>query len=198
MNIVFDLGGVVFRWNPDELIASVFKDPRIQRLVKSEILDHPDWIALDRGTLAEEKAVRRGADRTGLPQLELTHLMQKVPHFLTPIDESLQLINSLRQNGNKLYILSNMHFASIEHIEKKYSFWHLFDGKVISCRIKMVKPEMNIYHHLLSTYNLDAEETVFIDDTPVNLETASALGITPIVFKNPNQCRDELKNIGCL
>lgn len=198
MNIVFDLGGVVLHWKPEKLIATIFEDDRDQRLVKSEILHHPDWVALDRGTISEEEAVKRGAERTGLPQSKIAQFMQKVPSSLIPVDESLNLIQLLRQNGNKLYILSNMHSASIDYLEKNYSFWDLFDGKVISCRIKMIKPERNIYEYLLTTYQLKANETVFIDDTTINLETASQMGITPILFKDPVQCQTELKKLGCL
>jgi len=198
LNIVFDLGGVVLHWNPEKLIATIFEDARDQRLAKSEILHHPDWVALDRGTISEDEAVKRGAGRTGLPQSKIARFMQKVPPSLVPVDDSLQLIHSLRQNGNKLYILSNMHFASIEYLEKNYTFWDLFDGKVISCRIKMVKPEKNIYDHLLTTFKLKVSETVFIDDTAINLETASQMGITPILFKDPVQCQTELKKLGCL
>jgi len=50
MNIVFDLGGVVFNWLPDKLIAQFSADVRIQQLIRTQVLNHPDWLALDRGT----------------------------------------------------------------------------------------------------------------------------------------------------
>jgi putative hydrolase of the HAD superfamily len=124
--------------------------------------------------------------------------MQAVPPFLTPIDKSLQLIQELKNNNNKLYVLSNMHVASITHIEKEYSFWDLFDGKVISSRVHKVKPESDIYQHLLDRYRLNINETVFIDDTDINLRVAADLGIMTIKFDNPDQCKQELVNLGCL
>ncbi len=51
LNIVFDLGGVVLTWQPDAIIASAFDDPATRAIVRREILDHPDWHELDRGTL---------------------------------------------------------------------------------------------------------------------------------------------------
>jgi putative hydrolase of the HAD superfamily len=91
-----------------------------------------------------------------------------------------------------------MHVASITHIEKEYSFWDLFDGQVISCRINKVKPESDIYQHLLDRYRLNINETVFIDDTDINLKAAADFGIMTIKFDNPDQCKQELVNLGCL
>ena len=91
-----------------------------------------------------------------------------------------------------------MHFASIEHLERTYGFFELFDGKVISCRLNMCKPEPKIYSHLLETYALNAADTVFIDDVEVNLTTARQMGIQTIRFENPVQCASELRAIGCI
>ena len=69
---------------------------------------------------------------------------------------------------------------------------------VISCRIHMVKPDPEIYEYLLNEYGLIAGETVFIDDTDINLNAASKFGIKPIKFENPLQCEYELKTVGCI
>lgn len=79
LNIVFDLGGVVFNWQPDKLIQRVFADSKTQSLVKTEIFGHVDWLELDRGTLSFEDAVDRGTRRTGLPKEEIERLLNEVP-----------------------------------------------------------------------------------------------------------------------
>ena len=91
-----------------------------------------------------------------------------------------------------------MHFASIEHLERTYEFFEVFDGKVISCRLNLCKPEPEIYSHLLETYGLNAADTVFIDDVEINLATARQMGIQTIRFENPDQCADKLRAIGCV
>jgi putative hydrolase of the HAD superfamily len=198
LNVIFDLGGVVFNWDPDKLIADIFENKEIHHIVRSGFINHHDWVDLDRGTLTEEEAIKRGSGRTGVPESKLKRFMQAVPPFLTPIDESLQLVQDLKDNAHKLYVLSNMHIASITHVENEYSFWHFFDGKVISCRIHKVKPEKDIYQYLLDRYQLSINETVFIDDTDINLKVAADFGIMTIKFENPDQCRRELTNLGCL
>ncbi|NND47891.1 MAG: HAD family phosphatase [Woeseiaceae bacterium] len=198
MNIVFDLGCVVFDWQPDALVRSVFDDPKTQALVRREIIDHPDWVELDRGTLALDQAVVRGATRTGLPDAEVARLFDAVPGSLVPIEETIDLARALRSSGHPLFVLSNMHLAGADFLETTYDIWPLFNGVVFSARIQMVKPEPGIYEHLLREHRLDPAETVFIDDLPENLEAASALGIRTIQFIDPVQCRADLANFNCL
>lgn len=198
MNVVFDLGGVVFRWDPDAIARRVFDDPQKQNCVKAEIFGHEDWVALDRGTLDHDRAVVQGMSRTGLPRQDIERLLGEVPRSLVPISGMFELIRESKLAGNRLYVLSNMQFSSIEHLEASHDIWHLFDGAVISCRIRHVKPEREIYEHLLREHGLVADETVFIDDMPENLVAASQLGIRTIRFVNAPQCRDELLKLGVI
>ena len=198
MNVVFDLGGVVFTWQPNQIINSVFEDRESREKVMSEIFAHPDWVELDRGTLDSGEAIERGYMRTGLSRSKLGELMRQIPRSLTPIMDTVGIVNSVKRSGNKVFALSNMHSASIERLEREYSFWDLFDGMVISCRIHLVKPEAEIYEYLLNKYGMIADETIFIDDTDINLNAASKFGIRPIKFEDPLQCESELKMIGCI
>ncbi len=198
LNIVFDLGGVVFNWQPDIIIRRVFQDPDTQDLVRAEIFEHADWVELDRGTIALDQAIVRGASRTGLPHEDIEKLLNEVPRSLTPIQGTIELIRSMGGSNNRFFVLSNMHIASISYLEKKHKIWDMFDGIVISSRIQKVKPEIEIYEHLLSEYQLEASETIFIDDMSENLTAASSIGIQTIKFVDPPQCRHDLVNLKCI
>lgn len=198
MNIVFDLGGVVFNWQPDAIIRSIFEDTDTQNLVRKKIFDHSDWVELDRGGIGLEQAIDRGAARTGLPAEDIERLLGAVPRFLTPIEETVELIHELSSTRNRLFVLSNMHLASIAYLEQRHTFWDVFDGIVISSRIKMVKPEIQIYEHLLNRYQLKPGDTVFIDDLQENLAAASSIGIQAIRFTNSAKCRRALADLECI
>lgn len=198
MNIIFDLGGVVVSWEPAALVAGAFADPEVQAKARAEIVGHADWLALDRGTLPLEDAIARGAARTGLSASEVAGFLHRVPAALVPIPETVALLYRLKEKGHRLYCLSNMHTASIEHLERAYPFWDVFEGKVISCRIHLIKPEPAIYAHLLEQFGLNGPETLFIDDTQVNLDAAARFGIRTIRFENPAQCESQLHALGCL
>jgi putative hydrolase of the HAD superfamily len=165
-------------------------------LVRSEIINHADWVELDRGTLSLDQAIVRGTLRTGLPREEVEKLLNAVPQSLTPIEETIDLIRTIRGLNNRLFVLSNMHAASISYLEKRHKIWDLFDGVVISSRIQKFKPEIEIYEYLLTVHRLNAAETVFIDDMSENLAAASQIGIQTIRFVDADQCRKDLVGLG--
>ncbi len=198
MNLVFDLGGVVVRWDPDAIIAGVFKDEDKRARVREGVFAHPDWLELDRGTLGRDDAITRAAQRTGVPVPDIRRLLHAVPPSLVVFPETVDLLHRLKRKGYPLYCLSNMHFASIEYLEKTHTFWDVFDGAVISCRLQLCKPEAGIYEHLLRTHGLKAQDTLFIDDVQKNLDAAAQLGIRTLRFENAAQCERELRALGVL
>ena len=80
---------------------------------------------------------------------------------------------------------------------RKMPVYRCFDGEVISCEEQVVKPEPEIYRRLLDRYSLDPAETLFIDDRPVNLETARTFGISTFLFRHREAQRscDELRKM---
>ncbi len=198
MNVVFDLGGVLLTWDPSSLVADLFPDAESQRLVLAQVFQQPDWVDLDRGTLNPDEAIDRWTERTRLPRNDMARLMRRVPRSLVPIEETVALLPRLKRSGQRLYCLSNMHLASIDHLEQTYSFLDFFEGAVISARVHLVKPEPDIYRHLLDAFDLRPDETVFIDDMGDNCAAANEHGIRTIHFIDSEQCEGDLRALGCL
>ncbi len=198
MNVVFDFGGVVFRWAPEELAAEVFSDVSDQQKAIAGIFNHQDWFELDRGALGRDEAVKRAAQRTGLDISKVETLFKLVPSRLVPIPDTIDLLFRLKERGHTLFVLSNMHKESIDYLMAQHQFLKIFDGMVISCRLHLIKPEPGMYHNLLNTYHLIPHETVFIDDVERNIEVAAQIGMVTIRFENQKQCERKLKAIGCL
>jgi len=196
LNLIFDLGGVVVRWDPDAIIAGVFPEKDIRQKIRQGVFGHPDWLELDRGTLDREDAIRRAAQRLAMPEGEIRRLLVAVPPSLVPIQETVELLYRLKARGYPLYCLSNMHFASIEHLEREHRFFEVFKGIVISCRLNLCKPEPAIYQHALKANGLKAKDTVFIDDVDVNIAAAAKVGIRTIQFTNTAQCARDLRALG--
>ena len=198
LNVVFDLGGVVVAWQPELLIARFFPDADEHVRVRREVLDHADWLALDRGTLRRSHAITRAAERTGIAAARLEAFFTSIPAALTPMPASIALLRQLHADAQPLYCLSNMHVASIEHLEASHDFFDVFTGRIISCRVNSIKPEPAIYRQLLADFGLDAADTVFIDDMQVNLDAAAAFGMHTIRFADARQCAAELRALGCM
>ena len=196
MNIVFDLGGVVVAYDRAALMAELYADPARQAAVHAVIDNHLEWAEMDRGTLSEPDAIARAAARSDVTTTELARFLDRMSVSWAPIPETVDLLYRLRARGHALFCLSNMHPASTAFLERAFTFWDVFTGTVISCRVGLCKPEPAIYAHLLERYRLAASETVFIDDLDVNLSAAAPFGIHTIRFEDPHQCVRELRGFG--
>ena len=103
------------------------------------------------------------------------------------IPEGIETLKKCAAMGKKLYIISNYHDRAFDVIERKYDFFRLFDGKVISSRVLMIKPDPDIYHHAELLFNLDPGRTLFIDDSPANVAVAMACGWQGICYNRPGR-----------
>jgi putative hydrolase of the HAD superfamily len=191
-NVVFDLGGVLITWRPQEVIDSFYADPLLRAAVRRDAFQHPDWIEMDRGTLDEQTIGARFAERLQRPPSEMAALFDHVRMCLKPIPPTVDLARGLRDRGLSLYVLSNISEPMFRHIEG-YPLFELFAGAVISGAVKMVKPERAIFEHLVTRFALEHAETVFIDDVARNVEAARAVGLRSILFEDAEQCARELE-----
>ena len=191
-NVIFDLGGVVFDWNPDAIVREVTDDVGYQQLLMREVLGHPDWLELDRGVLMEAEAVGRFARRTNRSIEDMTAMMRVIDRLMQPKPVTLSLMQDLAARGFTLYCLSNMPVERYAYLRRTYDFWDLFTGIVISGHVKLIKPQPEIYTHRLATYGLIPSACLFLDDMPHNVESARAAGMQSLVFTTAGACRAAL------
>jgi putative hydrolase of the HAD superfamily len=194
-NVIFDLGGVVFDWNPDHIVARVQPVAELQAALKEALFGHADWRMFDRGTLSESELIERLQLRLGATRPEVDTILDAVRSSLVEKPETVKLLRALQAQGTPLYCLSNMPASIYTHLRQRHSFWDAFSGIVISGEIQLMKPEPEVFMHLLAAFNLRPEECVFIDDLPANIESARQVGLHAIWFKDASQCRRELDQI---
>ena len=191
-NVVFDVGNVLLSWDPRTILRDHLAPGHDPERFRREMFDHEDWVELDRGGLDEEEAILRFAERTGAPLELLQRIVQASKSSLTPMPESLALLEDLHRRGVNLYVLSNMSHGTWEFLQPRHDFWSRFKGIVISAQLRLVKPEPAIYQYLLDTWSLAAGETVFMDDRPENVEGARKVGIRSFVFDGAANARARL------
>jgi putative hydrolase of the HAD superfamily len=194
-NVIFDLGGVVLDWNPAAIVALVEPVPERQAALRHALFGHADWRLFDRGALTESELIQRLQLRLGSTQAEVEAILDAIRNSLVEKPETVELLRVLQGRGTPLYCLSNMPAAIYTHLRQRHDFWDAFSGIVISGEIQMMKPEPEVFMHLLETFNLRAAESVFIDDLPANIESARQVGLHTICFKDADQCRRELDQI---
>ncbi|HOT15996.1 MAG TPA: HAD family phosphatase, partial [Bacteroidales bacterium] len=97
--------------------------------------------------------------------------------------QNIVLLDILKNKYNT-FLLSNTNeihleyfFRMIYDVHKVNQFESLFNKAYYSCRIGMRKPDREIYEFVLKDSGLKAEESLFIDDTSINLIPAEEVGI---------------------
>jgi putative hydrolase of the HAD superfamily len=192
-NIIFDLGNVLLNFEPESYLTKLGYSGEIKKQLMTEIFKTEEWLMLDRGTITQEQAVEKWQERNPELKDEIAAVMAEWEKMLTLKEDSLEILKNLADRDFNLYILSNFHHQAFEYVSSKYDFFNYFDGRVISADIGLIKPELEIYEHLLDKFNLKAEESLFIDDSKANIKAAFKKGIRVIHFKDADSLEEELK-----
>ncbi len=108
-----------------------------------------------------------------------------------------ELVAKLRKNY-RVGLLSDQTKEWWSYLNKKYDIVDNFDFMIISYQIGFCKPQSEIYDIALKESGSKPEEILFIDDLGQNLEPAKSLGFKTILFENPTQIKQHLKNIGVI
>ncbi|WP_315118174.1 HAD family phosphatase [uncultured Clostridium sp.] len=190
--IIFDLGNVLLNFKPIEYLRSKLSDEIKVQEVYKEIFLSEEWILLDKGDITEEEAVNRICNRSFNNKELIKLCMENWYELLTPIEESVKILEEVKLKGYKTLALSNFHLLAYKNVIERYDFFNYFDGGIISFKEKLLKPENEIYEKLIMTYEINPKETIFIDDTKSNIESAKKLGFKTILFDNSVNLRNEL------
>ncbi|HEY1314812.1 MAG TPA: HAD family phosphatase [Steroidobacteraceae bacterium] len=194
-NVIFDLGGVVLEWNPDQIVARFQPDAALRENFKKDVFGHPDWQLFDRGALTELQMIDRIESRTGLPKNQAANIMDSVRESLVEKSATVRLMRSLHSRGVTLFCLSNMPTSIYTHLRERHGFWDLFTGIVISGDVRMMKPEAAVFDYLLRKFSISAAESVFIDDLAANIQGAIAVGLQGVLFQDARQCERDLNRL---
>ena len=129
----------------------------------------------DRGSATVEEVI--GAMSKTAPELE-QYIRRVLNQWidLPAMQEGVNALKTCKAHGVKLYALTNFADEKFAIACKKFDFFSLFDDYIVSGRLHMVKPGREIYEHLITKFDLDPARTLFIDDSPANIEAALEYG----------------------
>jgi len=197
-NVVFDFGGVLVEWKPEEILRTYYTDSARRDVVRRDVLQHPDWLEMDRGHLSEAQAIDRFAARVRCPREEMAGLMQLVRESLRPKAGTIEILDHLAADGVPLYALSNMSVEVFSWLHARYDFFGRFNGIVISAAVRLAKPDPAIFEHLATSLDITPAESLFIDDMAANVAAARGVGFAAVQFTSADALAAELVGRGLL
>lgn len=192
-NIVFDLGNVLLDFDPASYLESLGYKNQLKQDLKAAVFETEEWLLLDRGEIEEKEAIRSWKEKNPNLKSEITNIISDWEKMLKIKKDSLEILKNLAAKNYEMYILSNFPKKAFAYVTAKYDFFEYFKGQIISYQVKMIKPDAEIYQHLLQKFNLKPAETLFIDDSQKNIEAALKQGIRVIHFKNASTLKEELE-----
>jgi putative hydrolase of the HAD superfamily len=195
-NVVFDIGRVLLDYQPVKFLQNIGLKMEEGRYLNEIIFKNDIWLQLDRGMITLDEAIEAYTVLAPLHKERISQIMHTWPQMLTLIEGTSELLSELTAKGYAVYLLSNFQEDGFKQIYDKYSFVKEAHGSVISYEVMLLKPEKEIYLHLLEKYKLMPEETVFIDDMKENVDAAKALGIQGIIFESAQKTRSVLGTMG--
>ena len=200
-NIIFDLGGVLVNWQPQKLVEEIFNAQKEKFNLKSKedllpIVQSTIFNEMDRGTVSRKDVIKHF--QKNYDQNLLKEMFNYIPKHIYILENGIKILNKVKEQKYKTYILSNFGKELFEEVSPNYDFLNKFDGAVISYKVKTIKPEPEIYKILLNTYSLQPTQSIFIDDKEENIIAGKTCGIDGIICKNHNYVEKELKNLGII
>jgi len=189
--IIFDFGGVLVDWNPRYLYKSYFRDDKKMEQFLNQVCTDEWNTEQDRGRSLEEG--------TGLLVKEFPESEKEIRMYYDgwetmlrdAIWESVEILKELKQRY-KMYGLTNWSAETFPVALKRFDFFQLFDGILVSGEEKLIKPDPKIYELMMERFGLKPENCLFIDDNLKNVEASKKFGIETIHFVNPEELRKEL------
>lgn len=181
-NIVFDMGNVILRWNPEYIASRLSNNLDEQKIIIKELFNSEQWQMLDQGTISLDEALQQIYSITdGRYHDLLKYSLYHWYDYLEVFDDMVPLVKELKQQGYKIYLLSNCGLQIKDYFHKVTAFKY-FDDFYVSAYNHLLKPDLQIYKHFLTKFNLKAKECIFIDDILVNVEGANKVGMKGYLY----------------
>lgn len=173
--MIFDIGNVLTRWQPEAFYDRTIGEAR-RRALFAEVALHRMNDQIDAGApflaTVQDWAARYPAWTTEILWWH-THWDQ----MASPrIDGAVALQRALRARGVPVFALTNFGRDTFEAALPKMDFLSDFDRLYVSGRMGVIKPDPRIYEMVEADCGLPPESLLFTDDRADNITAAARRG----------------------
>ena len=186
-NVIFDVNKVLRVLNNESLenfmpqklflkhkkqYENVMSKDYIFKVYHNQIFTQYDLGLIERDDLIQRLSEKFSEPVEVVKAVMDTRLLKKHNTIFKPM---ITLIKTLKKQGKKVFILSNMG-KDMSAVLTEMMGKENFDDIIYSCDVHMIKPNKDIYELAIKRFNINPQESLFVDDTKANLETFKALG----------------------
>jgi HAD superfamily hydrolase (TIGR01509 family) len=195
--VISDLGQVVLWFDNDIFIRKLAAhgDLSVDEIKEAAHLNMELITAFDKGGISPREFYERIVKAVG-------GRMSREKFFAIYNDifwlnaRAVEVLKRVKPTVSKLILLSNTDPERFGFVRKRFSQILIFDDYVLSYELGLAKPEPGIYREAVRRAGCAADECVFIDDLPENVEAAVSLGAKGVVYAATTDLAAELKELG--
>lgn len=196
-NVIFDIGGVILHvdFMPAVKAFAVESGLNPERVIQ-EVFEGPELKKYDRGHIGADEFFRalRARLRVRMDETRMRQLWDDIFRENTPVADLIRSWHGKRP----MFLISNTCQSHVEQFEGQFDLFGLFDDRVYSCDVGLLKPQIEIYELALKQFGVEASKTVFIDDKPENVEGAQKAGLHAIHFTDHAKFLEQMGVLGML
>ena len=197
--VIFDVGRVLYDWDPRILYRRLIPDDRALDAFLRDVVTHEWHFQHDAGRDFADTS----AELVALYPQHAALIAAWGPRFLesigAPVAGMPALVDELAAADVPLFAITNFsHEFWPPFRAREAAMFDRFRDIVVSGAEKLVKPDPAIYRLALDRFGLTAEHTVFIDDNAVNVAGARDVGLIALHFVDEPKLRGELQTLGLL
>lgn len=196
--VVFDVGNVLFRWDPRFLYERLIDDDRALAAFLRDVVTHEWHFQHDAGRpFAETSAelIARYPEHRAL-------IAAWGPRFNDSVGPAVEgmipLVEDLDRAGVPLFAITNFADEFWAPFRATQPVFDRFRDIIVSGAERLVKPDRAIYELALRRFGLPADALLFVDDRAENVAGAEVVGIRGHLFRDAETLRRELLEYGLL
>lgn len=191
-NIIFDFGNVLVEWHPELIYSEYFGDEAKAWWFMRHIADNEWRLRIDAGE-NQDKCITELQVKHPDYSEAISLYRDKWSEMLTgEVPGMRDLLSQLEADNRQIYGLTNWSMETFPLARQRFGILQMIDRYVVSGAEGYVKPNARLFQILLDRYGLKAQDCIFVDDNPTNVEAANKLGMTAILFTNANDLKKKL------
>lgn len=183
--VFFDLGNVLLFFDTLKMYRQIAELCALELQEVTALIQH-QIDPYEKG-LINTKKIHEDFSRLTKNTLDFTQLCHAICDIFKPNEAVVSIARELKNKGVPLYILSNTCEAHFEFASKRFDFFELFDGYVLSYKVGARKPEKKIFEEALSLARVKKNECFYVDDIPEFVHAAKALDIDAESYTTPER-----------
>ena len=198
-HFIFDMGGVLLKPIPNSTIENEDSFVKCNTIKEDEFIKI--FIDYEKGNINTKEYVKILGPHFNKANLTIEEYEKDYfdigEKYSGVFKHAYPLIKSLKEDGHKVYLLSNLHELSFKYFSSVFDV-SIFDELFLSYKLHMVKPDDDIFEYVIKKINDDPSNMFFFDDKIANVNVAINCGINGLqttgesLEENILQCKKKI------